>query len=428
MSASKQDVLVRRSPIFYGWIVWAVATLGYVASSPGQSFAVSLFFDRFIEDLGLTRTAVSALYSGGTLLAALSLTFIGRWVDRVGNRIAGTVIGGMLAVALVLMSLVSGPVMLFAGFVLIRAFGQGAITLTSTNIIAQWFQRRRGLAMGITAFVFMLSQGAIITGLTWLIDRVGWRTAWLVEAAIVGAVVVPLMALLVRNRPEDVGLFPDGADDPANGPQLPGATAEVNYTLKQATRTPIFWVLLLLQTLNAGWITGLIIHQLSVFEVVGHGPAVPVQTFSLAATIAAITTLAIGPFINRVKPQLVVVLQMLLLAGMLLLAMGMTSRPLTLVYGGLLGIFLGVWPVFDGVVWPNVFGRAHYGAIRGLVQTASVAGSASGPIIFSLNFDASGTYNLALLAGVAMAALILVASLIVRTPAASEPEASSLPA
>lgn len=81
MDATKTDRLVSRSPIFYGWIVWVIATLGFVASSPGQSFSVSLFFDHFIADLGLTRTAVSALYSAGTLAAALSLTFIGRWVD-----------------------------------------------------------------------------------------------------------------------------------------------------------------------------------------------------------------------------------------------------------------------------------------------------------------------------------------------------------
>lgn len=417
MGASKQDALVQRSPIFYGWVIWVVATLGYVASSPGQSFAVSLFFDRFIEDLALSRTAVSALYSGGTLIAAVSLTFIGRWVDRVGNRLAGTVIGALLAAALVFMSLVAGPLMLLAGFVLIRALGQGAITLTSTNVIAQWFQRRRGLAMGITSFVFMLSQGVIITGLTRLIDAAGWRTAWLVEAAVVGLVVVPLMALLVRNRPEDVGLHPDGAAAPVRGAADTGADAEVSFSLKQAMRTPIFWVLLLLQTLNAGWITGLIIHQISLFEVVGHGPAVPVQTFSLAATVAAGTTLVAGPLVNRVRPQLVAVAQMLLLSGILVLAMTMTTRPLTLAYGGLLGIFLGVWPVFDGVVWPNVFGRTNYGSIRGLVQTASVAGSASGPIIFSLNFDASGMYQGALWGGVALALLLAAASLLVRLPA-----------
>lgn len=417
MSVGKRDAIVQRSPVFYGWIVWGVATLGYLASSPGQSFTVSLFFDRFIEDLSLNRTTVSMLYSGGTLLAAGSLTFIGRWVDRVGSRLASTIIGALLALALVFMSFVAGPLMLLTGFVLIRSLGQGSITLVSSNIIAQWFQRRRGLAMGITSFVYMLSQGLIVMGLTKLIDTVGWRTAWVVQAALVGVVVVPLMALLVRDHPEDVGLHPDGAAEPVRDANLPGANAEVNLTLKQAMGTPILWVFLLLQVLSAGWVTGLIIHQISLFEVVGHGPSVPVQTFSLAATVAAMFTLIAGPTVDRTKPQLVAAAQMLLLAGLLVLATVMTTRPLTIVYGGLLGVFLGVWPVFDGVVWPNVFGRAHYGSIRGLVQTAGVAGSALGPVVFSLSADASGTYGVALWIGAGLALLIVAASLIVRVPA-----------
>jgi sugar phosphate permease len=418
MSAAKGDTLAQRSPIFYSWIIWWIATLGFLASSPGQSFTVSLFFDRFIEDLALSRTTVSALYSSGTLIAALSLTFIGRWVDRVGNRLAGTVISGLLAISLVLMAFVAGPVMLLVGFVLIRALGQGAIPLTSSNIIAQWFRRRRGLAMGITSFVFMLSQAVIVLGLRQLIETVGWRVAWLVQASIVAAVVVPLFALLVRNRPEDVGLFPDGARSPANNPARTDAHAEANFTLKQATHTPIFWLFLLMQMLNAGWMTGLIIHQISLFEVLGHGSSVPVRTFSLAATVAAGTTLVAGPLVNRMKPQLIAAAQMLLLGSVLVLAMTMSANLSTLVYGVLLGMFLGVWPVFDGVVWPNVFGRTHYGAIRGLVQAAGVAGSALGPIIFSLSFDARGTYNLALWAGIGLAASILAASLIVRAPRA----------
>jgi MFS family permease len=413
---TKTDRLVNRSPIFYGWIVWVIATLGFVASSPGQSFSISLFFDHFIADLGLTRTAVSALYSAGTLTAALSLTFIGRWVDRAGSRRAGSLIAAGLALALAFMSFISGPLTLVIGFVLIRALGQGAIALTSSNVIAQWFRQRRGLVMGVTSFVFTLSQGVIVQVLTRLIGAVGWRTAWLVQAAIIGGVIVPLFALLLRNRPEEFGLRPDGAADQPGGADIPGADAEVNFTLAAAMRTPIFWVFLTMQALNAGWVTGLIIHQISLFGVVGHGPGVPVQVFSLAATVAAAMTLASGPVINRVRPQWVSALLMLLLIVILGLAMTMTTRPLTIVYGVVLGLLLGIWPIFDGVVWPNVFGREHYGAIRGVVQMAGVAGSASGPIVFSLALDAGGVYDAALWIGIAIAAVIFIASLIVKSP------------
>jgi hypothetical protein len=278
--------------------------------------------------------------------------------------------------------------------------------------------------MAVASFIFTLSQGAIVTLVTLLIGSVGWRGTLRIEALIIGVVVLPLLAIFVRDRPEDFGLEPDGdltieptADDPG------APTTEAAYTLRQAMRTPIFWVCLLIQTWNAALITGVIIHQISLFAVAGHGPEVAVQTFSVAATVAAIMTLVTGPLTSRLRPQWIAATQMLLLGGAMGLATVMTTRPLTLIYGLLMGGLMGIWPVFNGVIWPNLFGRRHDGEIRGLAQTAGVAGSAAAPILFSLSFDAAGNYNIALWAGVAIAAVTFVASLLVRIPPTRPPAA-----
>ena len=94
----------------------------------------------------------------------------------------------------------------------------------------------------------------------------------------------------------------------------------------------------------------------------------------------------------------------------------MVNRPLTIAYGLAMGGLMGIWPVFNGVIWPNLFGRKHDGEIRGLAQTTAVAGSAAAPILFSLSFDAGGNYNIALWGGVGIAAAIFVASLLVKVP------------
>ena len=77
-----QSRLVSNSPIFYGWVVLAVGTLGVIMTSPGQTYAVSIFIEHFIEDLGLSRTMVSTLYSLGTVTGSLALPLIGRAIDR----------------------------------------------------------------------------------------------------------------------------------------------------------------------------------------------------------------------------------------------------------------------------------------------------------------------------------------------------------
>ena len=129
-SLAKQSRIVAWSPIYYGWIVWAVATVGWIASSPGQSFTVSLFFDFFIEDFGLSRTAVSSLYGAGTFAASLALTWVGLQIDRFGNRKMGVVIAAFFAIAVVLLSLVDRADNATAGFCRNSWFGAGRIVVS----------------------------------------------------------------------------------------------------------------------------------------------------------------------------------------------------------------------------------------------------------------------------------------------------------
>ena len=112
--------LVAASPIYYGWVVWIVALIGAIGSSPGQSFSVSLFMDFFIEDFGLDRTTVSGLYGAGTFIASRGLTWVGRQIDRFGNRRVGAVIAGLLALVLLLCATISGPIMLLFAFIGLR--------------------------------------------------------------------------------------------------------------------------------------------------------------------------------------------------------------------------------------------------------------------------------------------------------------------
>src|SRR5688572_31315245 len=100
-SAPRYSRLVNGSPVYYGWIVWCVATIGWIATSPGQAFSISLFVDSFVQDFGLDRTSISALFALGTLTGAVCLTWIGRCIDRYGNRKMAVVIAAAFAVALV---------------------------------------------------------------------------------------------------------------------------------------------------------------------------------------------------------------------------------------------------------------------------------------------------------------------------------------
>ncbi len=131
--------LVNRSPVFYGWIIMLVGTLGLIMTSPGQTYAVSIFIEYFINDLGISRGWVSTLYTAGTLIGSFALPLVGRQIDRRGARLMMSIVAILFGLACIYMGFVVNALMLGLGFVAIRMLGQGSLSLISQNVINQCF-------------------------------------------------------------------------------------------------------------------------------------------------------------------------------------------------------------------------------------------------------------------------------------------------
>jgi len=129
--------------------VLVMAALAYFFSGPGQTYSISIFIDHYIENFGWSRSLVSTLYSAGTLVSGLILTFMGKNIDKFGHRKMIVIISIFLGLAAVWMSFVSTPVMLLIGFFLMRFFGQGSLGLWPQTLVPHWFRSKRGLAMSI---------------------------------------------------------------------------------------------------------------------------------------------------------------------------------------------------------------------------------------------------------------------------------------
>ncbi len=206
-----KSCVVSRTPFYYGWVVLLAATFGMLMTTPGQTLGVSIFLDRIMADLGLSRATVSLLYTVGTLAGSFSLPFIGRFIDRRGSRTAVIVISALFALACVWMGFVGSAVALLVGFILIRGLGQGALGLVSLHVINLWFVRRRGLAVGLSGLGMALATALFPFVIEALIGAFGWRLAYVVLGGLVAVTILPLGAWLYRGRPELYGLEPDGA-------------------------------------------------------------------------------------------------------------------------------------------------------------------------------------------------------------------------
>jgi len=383
----KYDRLIAKTPFFYGWVIVAVATFGLIMSSPGQTYAVSLFIEHFIADLGLSRSVVSSLYSLGTLIGSFALPFIGRMIDRKGERKMIVAISIIFSVALVYMGYVQNALMLALGFILIRMWGQGSLTLVCQIVINQWWVRHRGRIMGIKGFlVSLIGVGAFPTLIIWLIAWLGWRMAFVSLGGFVFITMVPLGWIFFRHKPEEYGLVPDGEV------QVKEVVIETNWTRSQALGSSAFWIISISLASIAMLTTGLFFHMISIFNDNQLKSSTVGMVYLIVALVTAIFTLGSGFLIDRMRSKYMLAIALVLQAVALFMAVHLRSVSMSVLYAIVLGATSGLTRTLFSVVWAKYYGRLHLGAITGVSTTVLIVGSALGPMPFGIARDFFGSY------------------------------------
>lgn len=420
MATLVQDQRVERFPVYYGWVVWAVGTLGLISAGPAAGFTVSMFYDHFIEDFDLSRTAISSLLGAGTFLGALGLTWIGKKIDRHGSRRVGTTVATAYTVVLISLSVViAGPIGLFIGFFLLKFMGHGAMTLVSNTAIAKWWQVRRGRVVSLSLVVVALYQTTYLRILHDLIETHGWRTTWIILGIAVGAITIPMWYFFMRNTPENYGLEADGDYDPNHDAIRlvnPEVVTDENWTLAEARRTPIFWVFMVGRMMSALLGSGLVIHQVSVFDLRGFDAVMVTNIFGMMALLRAGMMFGAGQYINRVKPGYVLALQASLMIVVMLMGMTMYNDLTLGIYTLAFAIVFSLGATFEGSVWANLYGRKYHGEIRGFVTTTLIIGTSLGPILYGFSYDVAGDYSPIFIAGMIASSVTFMLALIVPMP------------
>lgn len=404
--------IVSGSPVYYGWIVLAAGTVGMIMTIPGQTVGVSVFLDRIIDDLGLSRSTVSLLYTIGTLLGSFALPFVGRVLDRRGPRPTVIVVTALFALACGYMATVSGLWALALGFVLLRGLGQGSLSLVSIHVINLWFVRRRGLAVGAAGFVFALATGTFPSMLEALMSAYGWRVTYGIMGAMVALIGLPLGALFFRSTPERYGLRPDRGDRMHEPKPV---DLEANFSLAQARRTFAFWILVAADAVPSALGTGLVFHHFDIVSGSGIDRATAAAVFIPVGLTTAALNLGTGMLLDRIAPRVLVSLMLAFQAAGLIMA-AFVSAPLLIAYGVILGITSGMRGAISGSIYAHYFGRAAIGSIKGAATTINVAGSAVGPLLFALGHAAADGYVPVLLLSSLIPIGLAVAALWLRPP------------
>lgn len=390
-------------PFFYGWIIVATAAMGLFFSGPGQTYAISVYINSYINELGWSRSLISTTYSMASLAAGLCMFFVGRLIDRYGQRVMSLTAGILLGVASLWNSFLLGPIWLFFGFFMLRLFGQGAMTLIPSTLVPQWFIRKRGRALSLMAMGGFASAAFFPPFNVWLIETWGLAASWRIWGLLLILIFVPLSFYLIRNTPEVVGLEPDGIKI-STSLNLTGTSdnqdkvkkeieIENNWTLTQARNTRAFWLILIAAAIPALVNTGLTFHLLLILAEKGISAQVAALILSIMALIGIPSAILAGFILEKIKVNIVlafVFFMEILVLGILFFT---HSTAMAVFFGVFWGIAGGFERISIGVLWPNYYGRKHLGSITGVSSTAMIIGASLGPLPLGLAYDKFGSYS-----------------------------------
>ncbi len=391
------EVLTGRRKIYYGWRILAASVVA-VALANGVSFwAFGLYVQPLESEFGWTRAEVSLAFSLMLLASGLAGPFIGRWIDVHGPRSAILIGAGFTTVSYLLLATTGALWQWYLYSALNAMVRQFMVFIPFMILISRWFDRRRGIAVGVLGSGFSLGGFAIVPLLGFVISTFGWRGGLVFSGVAIALLFFPLGAWVIRNDPRDVGESVDGgpAPDPSDGG---GHVALTGATLGEALRTPQFWVLSVALTLFFFGMVGWIAHQIPFYESAGFSRSAAAGFVAIASGCGIIARVSLGLISDRIGRFENVAMA---LAGLLTMSMVILWFDSSLLG---IAVFITFWivgssggPMMEAILLTRAFGLAHFGAILGAATVIEMCGQVASPTVAGWIFDTTGTYDLALM-------------------------------
>jgi MFS family permease len=406
-----------RLPFFYGWIV-VLVTFVNMGIGVNARTAFSLFFPAIIDEFGWERGLTAGAFSFGFLVSGGVSPLIGRLMDRAGPRAVMELGIALMAGGLLLGPLTTQPWHLYVTIGIMVGAGSVCLGYSGHSLfLPNWFVRRRGLAIGLAFAGVGIGSVTLLPWVQLMIEQTGWRTACTALGLVVLVVLAPIN-LMLRKRPEDIGLLPDGDAAPLESSArsvsniVDRAWAEIDWTLSRAVRTARFW------WLSLGYFGALYIwytvqvHQTKYLLDVGYSSNVAVWALGAVSLLGIPGQIWLGHLSDRIGREWIWTIACSGFVICFAALMALKAFPtLLLVYlmvlmQGALGY--GITSIMGAVVL-EIFQGKHYGSIFGTIMLAALAGGAAGPWLTGFIHDVSGSYTMAFAIGIGMSALSALA-------------------
>jgi MFS family permease len=397
-----------RKKIFYGWWIVLATNLICMIGYGTWLYSFGVFFKPMSAEFGWTRAMTAGAYSLRSIEGGIASPIVGWAVDKYGSRgviMVGAIVSGG---AFTLMPLVNSLLGFYLVYGILLSAGMSAMLyLPAWTVIAKWFKRRLSLAMAL------LAVGAGFGGLicapasAFLIERFGWRSAFVVLGVVIWIVVLPL-SLVVRNSPAEMGLAPDGDPLPEEKPQendsasgLKGEAPEPatpgDYTLKQALRSSVFWIMALAFFFFGMAHSTVTVHTVPALTDAGIPVGKAAFSIGLLTLVSVIGRLSFGYLGDHVTKRYLFMIAYTLTGLGLLVLMNAKTMGMVYLFIFLFGVGFGGTVPLMPAIRAEYFGLSALGKIQGFMNPVMMFAGAVGPIFAGLVFDATGSYRISFL-------------------------------
>jgi MFS family permease len=375
--------------IFYGWWVVLWSAVGLFWGVPISVYSFSVFFKPLMEEFHAGRAAVSLAYTLKLIAAALCAAPIGWLTDRYGPRRVILISTGIFGSLLLANRLFSGSIAQFYCFYVLLGFSVGGVgPIPYGSLVSHWFDRLRGLALGLTMLGIGLGAVIMPSLAQALIARFGWKTAYSILGASALLISGPVVSCLVKESSEELDLLGDGRT------AKPNTIADVAHglTAREAWRSQDFWLMALAFTLVSASVQGCVVHMAPMLSDRNLGQQAAASGSSLIGAAVMIGRIGTGYLLDRTfAARLASILFALAALGIALLLLG--SGPA--VFAGALFVGLGLGAEVDLIPYlaSRYFGLRDFGKVYSTLFAAFALAGALGPLIMGAGFDRTRSYS-----------------------------------
>jgi len=379
--------------IFYGWWVVVTAGIGLLFGyAPIFVFSFGVFVRSFVEEFHSNRTQISLAFTLASLMVSVGSPLAGRLVDRFGARRVLLPSIGIQGSLLISFKFVSTSIwQLYALFLSLGFFGSVTNPVAYCKVVSKWFDRRRGLALGLTMLGLGLGAAVMPPIAQRLITWVGWRSAYEILGLVVLVASIPVVGLFLENSPSEMGLLPDGGTSPRA--QFSESKVDEGVPGSVARTSSTFWLIACAFSLAGGAAQACVIHLVSLLTDRGISAGNAALASSALGIAFIFGRVVAGYLVDRFfGPYVSVAFFVGMACGLALLWVGSRGA------GAFLGAsFVGLGMGGEGDLMPYMtsryFGLRSFGEIYGSIFAIFTLAGAVAPLLMAIGFDRTGSYR-----------------------------------